>query len=175
MNLTEDDSLELIKSGLDDAHEKSNRSKASLGGWKTGVDATLEKENTVTLVTENDEPTIKFFIGDIDPSSDAVVPAKRQKLTCDSNWGERLLGDHLDHANSYEATLLVKEVTEEDDYLYEELIENCPDDVKMEVIDDSPNYAVVVINTEEATVKSEIKSKTQSVVLLNESGWPLAI
>ena len=124
MNSTEDDSLELIESLVDDVQgESDNGSKTSLGGCKTEVDAALEEDTTVTLSThspqtENDEPTEEFFIGEMDPSSH-----------------------------------------EDDDYLYEELIENCPEDVKMEVIDNSPpNFEAVVMNTEDGTVNKDPKN-----------------
>jgi len=144
----------VIKSGLDDAQRETEVvSKGSLGGYKSGVDVTLKQDNTVIPSTlsppVNDEPTKAIYIGEINPSSDAEVPAKRQKMSFDTNWTEILPGDYLDHAHSYEARVLVKEVTEVNDHLYEELIENCP---------------------EEGTIKSEIISETHSSLLLNESG-----
>ena len=181
MNSTDDDSLDLIVSRLDDdSSELDDSSEArldyaqkefedSMSSFQTEEDAKLDEETTEMddvfsshqphQSPENDERGNDFFIGETDPS-DGGLPAKRQKMTSDTNWTEILPSDYLDHANSYEARVLVKEVKkvpEKEDSVIEELIEMFPEDVKTE-IDDSivtSNYDVVKINTEEASLISE--------------------
>lgn len=109
----------------------------------TGEDTGLEQSQDLV-----DDQRKDFFIGQADALSDSQKFGKIEF----TDWTEILSDGDFNHDDSYRARVFGKNGTEPDGSSYDELIEVCPEDVKMEPIDstDSVGYEYVVLSTDDA-------------------------
>ena len=108
----------------------------------------LSDEDVIQIDTGqavNDERK-EFFIGETDSRSDAEQIGN---MDFDTAWTEIFPGDDLDHENSYDARVLKKPI---DNPSCDQLIEVCPDDVKMERDDstEQAGYEYIILSVDDA-------------------------
>ena len=103
-----------------------------------------EIEHTQSLV---DDQRKDFFIGETGALSDNEKSGNIEFTA----WTEILRDGDFNHDNSYQARVLGKKATEQNESSYDELIEVCPDDVKMEPMDSTEpaGYEYVVVSTDD--------------------------
>ena len=123
----------------------------------------MEIDKPVIRSSIGDKPTEDFFVGETDSAA---------KIDFDTGWTEVLAGEDLDLANSYEARVLKKNLKyQPNESSCNQLIELCPDDVKLEPDDSTrpANCEIVVLSTDDGSVKTECMDEEtdQSETMIN--------
>ena len=109
-------------------------------------------EDTIEIDT-GEEQRKDFFIGE----ADALADNEKYENIEFTAWTEIFPDSDFNHDNSYQARVLGKKANEPDDSSCDELIEVCPEDVKMEPMEPTGpgGYEYVVLSTDDAVSNTE--------------------